>query len=59
MIEHFYTCPWCWPRVSLLIDAGVDRFEGIEDCEVCCNPIQFTIELENGRVVRFTAQKAQ
>ncbi|WP_457598496.1 CPXCG motif-containing cysteine-rich protein [Hydrogenimonas sp.] len=39
MIEHFFVCPYCWQRVSILIDEGVGRFEGIEDCEVCCNPI--------------------
>ncbi|BDY13764.1 CPXCG motif-containing cysteine-rich protein [Hydrogenimonas cancrithermarum] len=59
MIEHFFTCPYCWQRVSLLIDAGTDRFEGIEDCEVCCNPIEFDVSVEAGSVVGFSARKAQ
>ena len=59
MIEHFFTCPWCWQRISILVDSGVAGFEGIEDCEVCCNPIEFDIVVEEGRIVAFSATKAQ
>ncbi|WP_456403382.1 CPXCG motif-containing cysteine-rich protein [Hydrogenimonas sp.] len=57
MIEHFFVCPYCWQRISILIDEGVGRFEGIEDCEVCCNPIEFEISIEDGRIVFFSACK--
>ncbi|WP_456452053.1 CPXCG motif-containing cysteine-rich protein [Hydrogenimonas sp.] len=59
MIEHFFTCPYCWQRISILLDGGPERFEGIEDCEVCCNPIAIEAVMAGGRVVRFIAQKAQ
>ncbi len=59
MIEYFYTCPYCWQPVSILVDGALDRFEGIEDCEVCCNPIEFRILLVGGEVVSFSAVKAQ
>ncbi|RUM43811.1 MAG: CPXCG motif-containing cysteine-rich protein [Hydrogenimonas sp.] len=59
MIEYFFTCPYCWERISILLDTGIDRFEGIEDCEVCCNPIEFHVEMEDGQVVRFVTYKVQ
>ncbi|WP_457596019.1 CPXCG motif-containing cysteine-rich protein [Hydrogenimonas sp.] len=59
MIEYFFTCPYCWQRISVLLDAGLPRFEGIEDCEVCCNPIEIRAEMDNGVVVLFRATKAQ
>jgi len=59
MIEHFFTCPWCWQRVSVLVDGGVAHFEGIEDCEVCCRPVDFDIRIEGGVVTAFGASKAQ
>jgi len=58
MIEHHYTCPYCWQRVSILLDGGLERFDGIEDDEVCCNPILFSVVLSGGEVVRFVAVKA-
>ena len=59
MIEYFFVCPWCWQRISVLIDGGLTRFQGIEDCEVCCNPIVFDICIEEGEVAAFRAEKAQ
>ncbi|SFP03219.1 CPXCG motif-containing cysteine-rich protein [Hydrogenimonas thermophila] len=59
MIEYFFSCPYCWQRVSILIDSGLTRFEGIEDCEVCCNPISFIVELESGQIVSSYVEKVQ
>jgi hypothetical protein len=59
MIEYFFVCPYCWQRISILIDGALERFEGIEDCEVCCNPIEFQIRLEEGSVISFDARKVQ
>ncbi|WP_353662174.1 CPXCG motif-containing cysteine-rich protein [Hydrogenimonas sp. SS33] len=58
MIEHFFTCPYCWQRISILIDGGLPFFEGVEDCEVCCRPITVTARIEEGRIVMFRYEKA-
>ena len=50
MIEHFFECPYCWERISMLLDASVRRQEYIEDCEVCCNPIKIEAVFENMEV---------
>lgn len=39
MLEHFFQCPYCWEEVSMLLDTSISS-SYIEDCEVCCNPIQ-------------------
>jgi hypothetical protein len=39
-IEHFFTCPYCWQQISMLLDASVSDQSYIEDCEVCCRPIK-------------------
>ncbi|MDA8531498.1 CPXCG motif-containing cysteine-rich protein [Flavobacteriaceae bacterium] len=44
MQEHFYQCPYCWEQVSVLVDVSQPSQTYIEDCEVCCNPIQFQIQ---------------
>ena len=41
--EVFFTCPYCWQTVSMLVDLSVPEQRIVEDCEVCCNPIQLHV----------------
>lgn len=59
MIELFFTCPYCWQKVSILVDPQGCDDPFIEDCEVCCNPILFTVAIEDECVVSCDVQKAQ
>lgn len=56
MTEHFYTCPYCFTEVSVLVDTSVPQQEYIEDCERCCNPIEFQIISQNDEIVNFEAE---
>lgn len=38
--EHYFICPYCWETISMLLDSSVLSQTYIEDCEVCCNPIE-------------------
>jgi hypothetical protein len=38
-IEHFFTCPYCFSNISMILEVLESRQEYIEDCEVCCRPI--------------------
>ncbi len=50
--ERFFQCPYCWERVSVLIDETIVEQSYIEDCEVCCRPIEFKIGRDNdGHVI--------
>ena len=58
-IEKYFKCPYCLEKISMLLDMseeGVQTY--IEDCEVCCNPIQLTYEPINGKIKNFTTDKA-
>ena len=44
--EHHFTCPYCGAGISMLLDPSVGEQEYIEDCEVCCNPIQVHFKLD-------------
>ena len=54
-MEHFFTCPHCWEQISMLLDTSVTEQTYVEDCEVCCRPIQVRYTMENERVVSFEA----
>lgn len=40
MEEHFFQCPYCWEEISMLLEPSSTEQQYIEDCEVCCSPIQ-------------------
>lgn len=47
-IEHFFTCPYCWEEISFVIDLSAGEQSYIEDCEVCCRPIQIRYSTDGG-----------
>jgi len=53
MEEYFFTCPYCLQEISMLIDTSTTEQEYIEDCEVCCNPIEVKVSVENNEITNF------
>ena len=56
MFEHFFQCPYCWEDISMLLDPSVRQQTYVEDCEVCCNPIQVTVRFEDEELQEFSAE---
>jgi transcription elongation factor Elf1 len=54
-MEHFFACPYCGETISMVLDTSVSRQTYIEDCEVCCRPIQIQYAVEDEAVVEFNA----
>jgi hypothetical protein len=54
-MEHFFSCPYCWQEISMVLDPAVRSQTYVEDCEVCCHPIQIRYSFEDGDVVEFEA----
>jgi len=59
MIEHFFQCPYCWETISMLVDTSVRQQTYIEDCEVCCNPIELQVYCENDELQSFRASNIE
>lgn len=55
MEEYFFECPYCWEQISMLMDTSISQQEYIEDCEVCCNPIQIRVGIDEGEINQFEA----
>ena len=51
MKEHFFKCPYCWEQISMLFDTSVNNQKYIEDCEVCCNPIEISAVFEDSCLI--------
>ncbi|MEO7673251.1 MAG: CPXCG motif-containing cysteine-rich protein [Pyrinomonadaceae bacterium] len=54
-IEHFFSCPYCWEEISFVLDASLEGQSYIEDCEVCCQPIEIRYRVEDHGIVDFEA----
>lgn len=56
--EYFFTCPYCWQEVSMLVDLSAGGQTYIEDCENCCNPIEISYRVAVGMIIVFEARRA-
>jgi len=43
----------------MVLDTSVQRQTYVEDCEVCCNPIEITYAIEDDALTEFSAKKSQ
>lgn len=55
-MEHFFTCPYCWEEISMVLDTSVRRQTYVEDCEVCCHPIEIRYTVVEDEIASFEAR---
>lgn len=53
-IEKKFKCPYCLEKISMILDLSEDGTQTyIEDCEVCCQPIQIQFEVHDHQLTAF------
>lgn len=40
-------CPYCGEVITLLVDCSESQQQYIEDCEVCCRPINVKVNIDH------------
>jgi hypothetical protein len=55
-MEYAFLCPYCGEEISMVLDESVRRQTYVEDCEVCCHPIEITYVIEDDAVTEFNAK---
>jgi transcription elongation factor Elf1 len=58
-MEHSFRCPYCGEQISMVLDVSVLRQSYVEDCEVCCNPMEIRYEVEDEALVGFSAVRLE
>jgi hypothetical protein len=48
-------CPYCGEQISLLIDGSAAPQQYIEDCEICCRPIEIHLSIDSDGQIAVTA----
>ena len=45
-------CPWCGERLETHVDLTEGPRTYIEDCQVCCRPMELSVEVEDNGALR-------
>ncbi len=54
-MEHFFVCPYCGETISMVLDTSVKGQTYVEDCEVCCRPVEVRYTVKGDQVRHFEA----
>lgn len=44
---HSVRCPYCGERFDTLVDASGGAATYVEDCQICCQPIDFELQVDS------------
>lgn len=58
LAERKIECPFCAESITILLDASEGTQEYIEDCQVCCRPMQIGLHVDGGEIVAVTVDCA-
>lgn len=51
-------CPYCFEKISMLFETLYGSQRYIEDCEVCCNPIEILYTVQDQIIIIEEIKKA-
>jgi hypothetical protein len=52
-------CPYCGESFEILVDLSAGAASYIEDCQVCCQPIELSLEVDDaGALAALAARRA-
>lgn len=53
--EQPVDCPFCGESISVVVDISAGSQAYVEDCQVCCQPMQVTIEVDGNELLSVSA----
>ena len=57
VVETEILCPWCGEIFASSIDTSQGDYATIEDCAVCCRPIELQVRCEPGELHAVEAER--
>ena len=59
LLEHLIDCPYCGETIALGVDSSQADQQLIEDCAVCCRPIELHIRCSPGAIEAIEARREE
>jgi hypothetical protein len=54
-----FLCPYCSECIGTSVELTGESHSYIEDCQVCCQPLEISLEIgQNGRLRSYSVQRA-
>ena len=50
-------CPYCGEAFTVNVDCSGESHDFIEDCAVCCQPIELRARIDGGRLLSLNARR--
>lgn len=58
VVEIEIICPHCGEPFASTADTSQGTYSNVEDCAVCCRPMQVTVECEPGEVFSIQIERS-
>lgn len=58
IVERKVHCPFCGEPIDVLLDLTAGAQSYIEDCQVCCRPMQISFDVVDGECTDLRARYA-
>ena len=49
---HLVECPYCGESFETPVDTSAGSARYVEDCQICCQPIEFSLEVDHAGVLQ-------
>jgi Cysteine-rich CPXCG len=49
---HLVQCPYCGENFETQVDTSSGSARYVEDCQICCQPIEFSLEVDHAGVLQ-------
>ena len=49
---HLVECPYCGESFETPVDTSSGSARYVEDCQICCQPIEFSLEVDHAGVLQ-------
>jgi|GEM_PF-452014 len=56
-VPHTLVCPHCAGNLDLMLDPSAGKQRYVEECSLCCRPVEVRLEAHDYRVDRVEASK--
>ena len=50
------SCPYCGETITIVLDLSVEEQSYIEDCSVCCQPMNVSYRVEDGELAAVSVE---
>ena len=50
--SHLVRCPYCGESFETQVDTSAGSARYVEDCQICCQPIEFSLQVDHAGVLQ-------